>query len=145
MEDSRAPESAYKHGDIFCYKVNLLVTGWINNRDPSLILGLGVSNDDVGMEVAREKGIYLKARELEDLKNLVESGQFEKTFETGRSKTLCFWDGKNATELTMSLHPMYGRRINIRQGSSSIYVGYRHFMSFYKELQNLVYGYSCSV
>ena len=140
MEASRSLESVYKLGHTFCYKVNLLVTAWISTRVPSLSLGLGVSNDQAGMEECLEKGIYLKERELEDLKNIVESGQLEKTFELGCPKFLCLYDGKNTTELTLTLHPMYGRRINIRQGNRSIYVGYRHFMALYNELQNLVYG-----
>jgi hypothetical protein len=74
MEASRSLESVYKLGHTFCYKVNLLVTAWISTRVPSLSLGLGVSNDQAGMEACLEKGIYLKERELEDLKNIVESG-----------------------------------------------------------------------
>jgi hypothetical protein len=140
MENIRSLESVYKLGGIVCLKVHLLVTAWISTHTPSLILGLGVMNDQAGMEQSKEKGVWLKERELTDLKNIVESGQLDQTFEPGSTKILCLFDGKRITELGMTVHHMYGRRINIRQGTSSVYLSYRNFMSLYKELQNLVFG-----
>jgi hypothetical protein len=140
MESSQTLETVYRVGSVLCFRVNLLLTAWISTSKPFLILALGVSENETGLAEAKQKGIHLKDRELEDLKKIMESGQLDKSFESGHPQTLYLWDGQNITELIVSVHPMYGRRITMRQGYKSVYMGYRHFLALYKKLQELVYG-----
>jgi hypothetical protein len=140
MESSQTLETVYQTGSVLCLRVNPLLTAWISTSKPFLVLALGVSENENGFVEAKQKGIHLKDRELEDLRNITESGQLVKSFESGHPQTLYLWDGHNITELIVSVHHMYGRRITIRQGYKSVYMGYRHFLALYKKLQELVYG-----
>ena len=128
----------YSTANYDCYQVSGSLVAWIakGKGGTSVLFGYECEASDKGFEEAKITGLLLRTKDIEFLKILIESQTdgdiFGDSLRTNEKKVVQFPVSAGRPELTMTLsfHPMYGRRVVFKQELRFACMYYRRFREF---------------
>ena len=128
----------YSTANYDCYQVSRSLVARIANGKlgTSVLFGYECEARDRRLQEAKITGLFLRTEDIDFLKNLIESQTdgdiFGDSLRTNEKKVIQLpaSPGRPALTMTMSFHPMYGRRVIFKQELRFACMYYRRFREF---------------